>query len=622
MKRISLLFCALVAMSTVMYGAKKKQPKQQLWPDGSVMSEWFSDTTKVDVETLGKKYVITEYDVGMDSTVVQTAKIQAVIDKAAQMGGGVVVVPKGTFLSGSLFFKQGTHLYIEEGGKLKGSERIADFEIKETRIEGQTCKYFTALVNADGIDGFTIAGKGTIDGNGYHYWNEFWIRRKWNPQCTNKDAQRPRLTYISNCKNVTIQDVRLINSPFWTNHIYKSDHARYLDLYIYAPTSGVKAPSSDAIDIDVCHDVMVHGCYMNVNDLADNGIFVANGKMLLAEKMVDGVKYADEMKAEVKKLLKLDADEKISQLSIADMATVKEEDTDGDDEIAVYYAYGDIVDTPAAGSLFSNSHAIVGNDVCKDLEELANDDDVKAVVIRINSGGGSAYASEQMWHQIDLLKKKKPVVISMGGMAASGGYYMSCNANYIFAEPTTLTGSIGIFGVIPNFSDLATNKLGLKFDEVKTNRNALFGSQARMMNEEEVTFLQGAITRGYHLFRQRVADGRKMTVDQVEQIAQGHVFTGEDALKIKLVDELGGLDKAVAKAAALAKTKSYYTQGYPASLDFFDQLLQESTDNGSYLDGKLKTSLGTLYEPMKMVNNITTMDRIQARMPWWLNLNN
>ena len=359
-----------------------------------------------------------------------------------------------------------------------------------------------------------------------------------------------------------------------------------------------------------------------LNDLADNGIFVANGKMLLAEKMVDGVKYADEMKAEVKKLLKLDADKKISQLSIADMANVKEEGNDGDDEIAVYYAYGDIVDSPATGSLFSNSHAIVGNDVCKDLEELANDDDVKAVVIRINSGGGSAYASEQMWHQIDLLKKKKPVVISMGGMAASGGYYMSCNANYIFAEPTTLTGSIGIFGVIPNFSDLATNKLGLKFDEVKTNRNALFGSQARMMNEEELTFLQGAITRGYHLFRQRVADGRKMTVDQVEQIAQGHVFTGEDALKIKLVDELGGLDKAVAKAAALAKTKSYYTQGYPAPLDFFDQLLQESTDNGSYLDGKLKTSLGTLYEPMKMVNNITTMDRIQARMPWWLNINN
>lgn len=262
-------------------GAKKKQQKQQCWPDGTPVSEWFTDTTKVDVNMLGKKYVLTEHGVSTDSTVVQTSRIQAVIDKAASQGGGVVVVPKGTFLSGSLFFKQGTHLYVEEGGKLKGSERIADFEIRETRIEGQTCKYFTALVNADGIDGFVIAGKGTIDGNGYHYWNEFWIRRKWNPQCTNKDAQRPRLTYISNCSNVTVQDVRLVNSPFWTNHIYNSHHARYLDLYIYAPTSGVKAPSSDAIDIDVCHDVMVRGCYMNVND---DAVVLKGGKGTWADK--------------------------------------------------------------------------------------------------------------------------------------------------------------------------------------------------------------------------------------------------------------------------------------------------------------------------------------------------
>ena len=281
MKRIVLLICAFMAIgTTTIYGAKKKL-KQQLWPDGSVMSEWFNDTTKVDVATLGQKYIITDYGVGSDSTIVQTAKIQAVIDKAAAQGGGVVVVPKGTYLTGSLFFKQGTHLYLEEGGKLKGSDRIADFEIKETRIEGQTCKYFTALVNADGIDGFVIAGKGTIDGNGYHYWNEFWIRRKWNPQCTNKDAQRPRLTYISNCKNVTVQDVHLINSPFWTNHIYNSDHARYLDLYIYAPTSGVKAPSSDAIDIDVCHDVMVRGGYMNVND---DAVVLKGGKGTWADK--------------------------------------------------------------------------------------------------------------------------------------------------------------------------------------------------------------------------------------------------------------------------------------------------------------------------------------------------
>ena len=254
--------------------------KNDLWPDGTKMDKWFENREKVDVNALGKRFVITDYGVGNDSTVVQTNAIQAVIDKAAE-NGGVVVVPKGTFLSGALFFKQGTHLMVEEGGKLKGSEYIADFPILETRIEGQTCKYFAALVNADNIDGFTIAGKGTIDGNGYHYWEEFWIRRKWNPQCTNKDEQRPRLVYISNCKNVTVQDVRLQNSPFWTNHLYRCDHVRYLDCHIYAPTQGVKAPSSDAIDIDVCHDVLVDGCYMSVND---DAIAIKGGKGTWADK--------------------------------------------------------------------------------------------------------------------------------------------------------------------------------------------------------------------------------------------------------------------------------------------------------------------------------------------------
>ena len=275
---IYLLLCAICLGANAK--KVKKQP-QPLWPDGTPIEAWFSDTTKVDVNTLGKKYVITEYGVKNDSTIIQTEAIQNVIDNAAKNGGGVIVIPQGTFLSGSLFFKQGTHLYIEEGGTLKGIDRIANFKVMETRIEGQTCKYFAALVNADGIDGFVIAGKGTINGDGRHYWEEFWIRRQWNRECTNKDAQRPRLTYISNCKNVTVQDVHLINSPFWTNHIYKSDHARYINCYIYAPTSGIKAPSSDAIDIDVCHDVLVHGCYMNVND---DAVVLKGGKGTWADK--------------------------------------------------------------------------------------------------------------------------------------------------------------------------------------------------------------------------------------------------------------------------------------------------------------------------------------------------
>ena len=271
---LSAVMC-LFALSTT------AQAKKDLWPDGTPMADWFKNTKKVDVNTLGKQYVITDYGVVNDSTLMQTVAIQAVIDRAAKDGGGVIVVPQGTFLTGALFFKQGTHLCVAEGGTLKGSERIADFPILMTRIEGQTCKYFSALVNADGIDGFTICGKGTINGNGHHYWDEFWIRRQWNRDCTNKDAQRPRLTYLSNCKNVTVQDVHLINSPFWTNHIYRCDHVRYLDCYIYAPTSGLKAPSSDAIDIDVCSDVLINGCYMNVND---DAVVLKGGKGTYADK--------------------------------------------------------------------------------------------------------------------------------------------------------------------------------------------------------------------------------------------------------------------------------------------------------------------------------------------------
>ena len=354
-----------------------------------------------------------------------------------------------------------------------------------------------------------------------------------------------------------------------------------------------------------------------LNQLADNSLVTADAQTLVKEKMVDGLRYAEQVKAEVKKMLEVGDDEDICQLSVADMVNVKDESERGDDEIAVYYAYGDIVQTSVGGSL-SNTTAIVGADVCRDLEKLAKDDDVKAVVIRVNSGGGSAYASEQIWHQVEMLRKEKPVVVSMGGKAASGGYYMSCNANYIFAEPTTLTGSIGIFGIVPDNSELLTQKLGLKFDAVKTNRNSLFGTSSRPMNDEEIGYLTASIGRGYELFRKRVADGRKMTVDQVEAIAQGHVFTGEDALKIKLVDELGGLDKAVAKAAQLAKAKSYYTRNYPEPTDFWDQLMNETS--GSYLDGKMRAALGVLYEPVMMLQNVNNTDRLQARLPYWINV--
>ena len=278
----------LLLLPVVLSAKEKQQVQAELWPDGTVMEAWFMDTAKVDVSTLGRQYVLTDYGVVAGSQEVQTERIQAVIDRCAQEGGGVVVVPAGTFLTGALFFRQGTHLHVAECGTLKGSERISDFPIRKTRIEGETCDYFTALINADGLDGFTISGTGTIDGNGLSYWQEFWIRRKWNPQCTNKDAQRPRLTYVSNSRNVTIQDVHLINSPFWTNHVYKSDHVRYLDCFIYAPTENVwppepkrGGPSTDAIDIDACTDVLINGCFMHVND---DAVVLKGGKGTWADK--------------------------------------------------------------------------------------------------------------------------------------------------------------------------------------------------------------------------------------------------------------------------------------------------------------------------------------------------
>ena len=354
-----------------------------------------------------------------------------------------------------------------------------------------------------------------------------------------------------------------------------------------------------------------------LNAYADNFITFADAKDLVKYKFVDRLVYTDGIKAEINKLLKQDADDDVKTVSLTDMKVVKGNEKKGE-EIAVYYAYGDIVDVEAGG-MMSGGHNIVGKTVCQDLENLMEDDDVKAVVLRINSGGGSAYASEQIWHYVEMLKKKKPVVVSMGGMAASGGYYISSGANWIVAEPTTLTGSIGIFGMFPDMSELLTQKLGVKFDEVKTNRHSAFGTPARPFNEEEMRYLNSYIDRGYNLFRQRVAQGRKMKVADVENIAQGRVWLGQDALKIKLVDELGGLDKAIAKAAQLAKLKEYHTSAYPGKTDWLDQLLNQ-TSGGSYIKAQMRQSLGEYYEPFMLLKNISNQSAIQARVPFMMNI--
>lgn len=351
-----------------------------------------------------------------------------------------------------------------------------------------------------------------------------------------------------------------------------------------------------------------------LNEYADQYVALQTTDWYKTQHLVDEVCYIDGTRDILRKMAKT---EEIYLVSPTDVAATEEKD-DSDDKVAIYYATGDIVDE-APGAALGQSPQIVGQKVVEDLDALANDDDVKAVVLRINSGGGSAYASEQMWHAIQLLKQKKPVVVSMSGMAASGGYYMSCGANYIFADATTITGSIGIFGMVPDASGLLTNKLGLHFDMVKTNKSADFGTLARGFNEEEGAAMQAYVERGYKLFLSRVADGRKMTTAQVDSIGQGRVWTGQQALGIGLVDKLGNLEDAVAYAAKLAKLSEYSTADYPVLKSWMDSMMSDMKGD-SYLERKARLALGEYYAPLGILPQLQAGNYLQARIPFAPNL--
>ena len=354
----------------------------------------------------------------------------------------------------------------------------------------------------------------------------------------------------------------------------------------------------------------------------DSIIMLADPQDYVTSKLIDKVMFPEEIKAEIKNRLKLDKDDSVNQLTLSDMLNVKsKKNTDGE-QIAIYYAYGSIVDNNTFDLLSGTDHKIVGKSTAEALRKLADDDDVKAVVFRVNSGGGSAVASEQIRHALKLVKAKKPVVVSMGGMAASGGYWISSPANYIFAEPTTITGSIGIFGLIPNFSGLVQDKLGVTFDGVTTNKYTDFETDLVIGKDtdEAMSFMQTYVNRGYQSFLNIVSEGRGMKPAEVDSIAQGRVWLATDALKIKLVDKLGSLDDAVKKAAELAKLDEYHTSTYPAQGSWMDQFLPKE-NKGTYLDGKfqqeIKSLLGDLYEPlMELRQTVKDGSFVQARIPY------
>lgn len=348
----------------------------------------------------------------------------------------------------------------------------------------------------------------------------------------------------------------------------------------------------------------------SLNLLADQNMDLRPAEDYVHCGLADTLMYKDEVLSYLKSLAGLTEEDDLHTLSLDEMTRVKSATPKSKtrDVVAVYYAYGEIDN----GS--SYDEGINSEKMTKDLRDLRKDKNVKAVVLRVNSPGGSAYGSEQIWREVNLLKAEKPVVVSMGDYAASGGYYISCAANKIVAEPTTLTGSIGIFGMMPDASELLTNKLGLHFDGVKTHKMADMGSMSRPFNAEESALMQQMVNQGYALFTKRCAEGRNIPLEELCKIAEGRVWTGSMAKELKLVDELGGLDTAIQLAAELGKVKDYKLKSYPAKQDFLTELLNTRTDR--YIHGQLQETFGEYYQGFEWLRHVKQSDRLQARLPF------
>ena len=353
----------------------------------------------------------------------------------------------------------------------------------------------------------------------------------------------------------------------------------------------------------------------SLNAYADRVMDLQPAETYIQNHLADTLLYQDGVLAYLKKLTDTDEDDKLETLTLEDMIHVKQnvpKDKSGN-IIAVYYAFGEI-DNPSSASMEGISSAKVVND----LRKLREDEHVKAVVLRVNSPGGSAYGSEQMWREVNLLKAEKPVIVSMGDYAASGGYYMSCAADYIVAEPTTLTGSIGIFGMIPNMESLLTDKLGLHFDVVKTNQMSDFGSLNRPFSADERALMQNYIENGYKLFINRCAAGRKMSQQDIEKIAEGRVWTGRAALELGLVDELGGLARATEVAVERAGVEHYTVLNYPEKENILSSIMGVTPER--YINSKAEQVFGPYYNGVQLLRQVEQMDQIQARIPFDLNI--
>ena len=339
-----------------------------------------------------------------------------------------------------------------------------------------------------------------------------------------------------------------------------------------------------------------------VNLYADSGLFLDDAQTAVHHKLIDSLVYSSDMKEIIEKLV----DKDYNALTINDMKFVARNKEYSKNRIAIVYAVGEI-----DGS--NKNDGIDSEDISEDLIDIADNDKIKAVVLRINSPGGSAYGSEQIWKAVSVVKSKKPIVVSMGDYAASGGYYIACNTDRIFAQPTTLTGSIGIFGIFPNIGGL-TDKLGIKFDNVKTNKYSDFGATYRPMNTEERAILQRYINNGYELFTKRCAEGRNMNIDSLKAIAEGRIYSGTDAMQLGLVDEMGGLEEAIAFAAKKANISNYTLKYYPSVKSLIEQI--SDIFSTSVEERIVKSQLGENYRLFRTIQRAQTTTGIKAIMPY------
>ena len=357
-----------------------------------------------------------------------------------------------------------------------------------------------------------------------------------------------------------------------------------------------------------------------LNEYADRYIAFEGAEASLTAGLVDTLLYMDGTKAYLKEKMEIEEDDRLSVVSLEEVKNLQKNvplDKSGN-IIAMYYAEGQIVDVPSTG--MSTTPEIVGEKVSMDLRKLRDDETVKAVILRVNSPGGSAFASEQIWNEVVKLKEKKPVIVSMGDYAASGGYYISCAADTIIAQPNTITGSIGIFGMFPNPHKLINDKLKLNVETVKTNKLADFGSMNRPFNADERAIMQRYINQGYATFVKRCADGRGMSTSEIEAIAQGRVWTGEMAMERGLVDLLGDIETAKEIAAKKAGIDSYTLISYPEEKGAFAMLMDQAKE--SYIETRIGKVAGQFKDELNLIYNLENMSNLQARLPYSIHLIN